>query len=75
MFVYDLCFGLDTPMAKKGKADKLNPDQVSDIKLASERIRERTAPETVLNSTDRRTTNPKERTILFNYLKKLVAHA
>jgi hypothetical protein len=75
IFVYDLCFGLDAPMTKKGKADKLNPEQVSDIKLASERISKRTAAEAVLNSTDRRTTNPKERTILFNYLKKSVAHA
>lgn len=75
MFVYDLCFGFDTPMTKKGKANKITPDQVSDIKLASERINKRTAPEPVLNSTDRRTTNPKERTILFNYLKKLVPHA
>ena len=75
MFIYDLTIGLDAPMANKTKGKKLNIDQVSSIKLASKYIKDRTAPENVLNSTDRRTTNPKERAILFNYLKKTVADA
>lgn len=75
MFVYDCGFGLDAPLDGKVKGAALRSDQVGAIKLASERIKKRTAPESVLVSTDRRTTNPKERKHLFDYLKKLIAHA
>jgi hypothetical protein len=75
LFVYDLSIGLSTPMTKRTKGKALKAEQISAIKTASERIKKRTAPENVLVSTDRRTTNPKERGILFNYLKKLAAHA
>jgi hypothetical protein len=75
LFIYDLTIGLATPMTKKARAKELKLNQVSAIKLASQRIKERTASENVLTSTDRRTTNPKERGILFNYLQKSVSHA
>lgn len=75
MFVYDCAFDLTAPWVAKVKGSTLSPDQVRAIKLASERIKRRTAPEPVLVSTDRRTTNPKERAQLFNYLKKLTTHA
>ncbi len=75
LFVYDSTIGLDTSMAKKIKGKTLSTAHITAIKLASDRIKNRTAPEDVLNSTDRRTTNPKERALLFNYLKKLAAHA
>lgn len=75
LFVYDLSIGLSTPMSKRTKGRDLKTKQIAAIKNVSERIKKRTAPEKVLISTDRRTTNPKERAILFNYLKKFAAHA
>ncbi len=75
MFVYDSTIGFDTVLTKKAKGKSLSTGQVSAIKLASDRIKNRIAPQDVLDSTDRRTTNPKERTHLFNYLKKLASHA
>ena len=75
LFIYDLTFGLDIPITKKAKGKALIPAQIAGIKLANDRIKNRTAPEDVLSSTDRRTTNPKERGVLFSYLKKSVSHA
>lgn len=54
------------------RMNSTTPHQVSQIKLASERIKMRTVPEPVLDASDRRTTNPKERNELFNYLLQLV---
>lgn len=54
---------------------KLTPTVTAAIKLCSERIRSRTAPLSVLQATDRRTTNPKERKDLFDYLCKQVIDA
>jgi hypothetical protein len=70
--VYELVFGPQKPLSEHSRPKQLNPNQVSQIKLASERIRTRTAPESVLDATDRRTTNVKERTVLFKYLFELV---
>lgn len=69
--IYELQFGLES-LSTQSRSKSLTPHQVSQIKLASERIKMRTAPEPVLNASDRRTTNPKERNILFNYLLQLV---
>jgi uncharacterized protein with ParB-like and HNH nuclease domain len=41
------------------------------IELANDRLKTRTAPQNVLEATDRRTTNPLERTALFNYLSNI----
>lgn len=54
---------------------KLSPDITANIKLCSDRIKNRTAPAVVLEATDRRTTNPKERKDLFDYLVKQVENA
>jgi uncharacterized protein with ParB-like and HNH nuclease domain len=69
--IYELLFGLQS-LSTKSQAKSLTTHQVSQIKLASERIRMRTAPKPVLDACDRRTTNPKERNELFNYLLQLV---
>ena len=71
-FLYDLQFGFKEPLEKRLKPKLLTPDHVSQIKLVSDQIRNRNAPENVLEATDRRTTNPKERGILFEYLQRNV---
>ena len=70
--IYDLQFGLQQPLSTPSQPKQLTNDQISRIKLASERIKTRTAPESVLAATDRRTTNPKERNILFTYLQGII---
>jgi hypothetical protein len=59
----------------KASPKKLSPDITAVIKLCSDRIQSRTAPAAVLEATDRRTTNPKERKDLFEYLLKQVTDA
>ena len=71
-FLYDLQFGLETSLSQQSRPRQLSTDDIAKIKLVSDRIRTRTAPETVLDATDRRTTNPMERTLLFKYLHKVV---
>lgn len=53
----------------------LTVDQIGKLKTANDRLRERSAPQDVLEATDRRTTNPKERKLLFDYLKYQVFNA
>jgi len=69
--IYELLFGLQS-LSTKFQAKSLTTRQVSQIKLASERIKMRTAPKPVLDACDRRTTNPKERNELFRYLLQLL---
>lgn len=69
VFMYDSLFNLDSTLKTNVKAKKLDQAFFDDVKMVNEKLRERTAPERILNSIDRRTTNPKERTILFKYLK------
>lgn len=66
---YDLLFGLSTEPAIVKVENKISPQLINDLKIKGDRIRERTAPANVLDATDRRTTNPKERKALYNYLK------
>ncbi|MDP8286694.1 MAG: DUF262 domain-containing protein [Candidatus Electryonea clarkiae] len=72
--IYDYQYP-EKPLSLKVTPRKLSPNITAAIKLCSDRIKERTAPEDVLNASDRRTTNPKERTTLFNYLKKRIENA
>jgi len=69
--MYELMFGLKSP-SSGSQARSLTAHEVSQIKLASERIKTRTAPKPVLDASDRRTTNPKERNELFRYLLQSV---
>jgi hypothetical protein len=75
MFVLDISFGLKTSLIKKIRGKALTPEQVAGIKLASERIKMKSAPGDVITATERRTTNPGERDRLFQYLKKLCGNA
>jgi hypothetical protein len=69
-FIYDLLFGLEQLKAGSSKKPKvISHRTISRIIEANDMIRDRKAPLPVLESTDRRTTNPKERNILFNFLK------
>lgn len=70
-FIYSLKYGFVSANSRV-KPKALTVNQISKIKLVNERLTARTSPQSVLDSTDRRTTNPKERRALFNYLKKIV---
>lgn len=65
---YDALFGLTSQLQKVRQKDIL-PEQIAWIKLAGERIQNRTAPKRALDASARRTTNPKERRVLFEYLR------
>lgn len=69
-FLYSKIFELkDLNIDAKPKAP--NVVTIGKIKLASERLKARTAPQNVLEATDRRTTNPQERKDLYNYLNEI----
>ena len=69
-FIYDFQFGLGSTNAKA------MPNRiVTRIRNAGERIREKTAPEEVLQSVTRRTTNLQERNNVFKYLKGTISDA
>lgn len=67
-FFYDVIFGFHSSLDKKTIVKSITPAQIARIKLAGEKIINKSAPEPVLNATTRRTTNLAERRILFNYL-------
>jgi len=71
IYMYDLIFGLTSSLNKHRSPNTLSVGQISKIKLANERIEKKTVSSAVIESTERRTTNPKERKILFDYLKSL----
>jgi len=64
---YDLLFGIESSL-KKVKPTSISPDQIASIKRAGERIQNGSAPEAVLDAASRRTTNPKERKKLTEYI-------
>ncbi|MBM4066827.1 MAG: hypothetical protein FJ266_14530 [Planctomycetes bacterium] len=68
VFIYDLLYELDKPISLDSKAKSISLETIAKIKLANERLYNRTAPQKYLEATDRRTTNPKERKLLFEYL-------
>ena len=66
---YDLLFGINYSPAIKATPRKIHKNIIDNLKVKGDRIRERIAPSNVLEACDRRTTNPKERNIVFTYLK------
>lgn len=64
---YDLLFGLKSEL-KYHPPKIISTKTITDLKAKSDKIKERTAKRAILEATDRRTTNIKERTILFKYL-------
>ena len=73
-FVYDFQFGLGSPL-KRTNPKALTDIIVARIREAGNRIREKTAPEDVLQSVTRRTTNLQERKNVFKYLKGTISDA
>lgn len=67
-YIYDLTYDLTIPI-EKSHFKRISTDKIGEIKYKNDRIRDRLAPKNVMESTDRRTTHPNERRILFNYLK------
>lgn len=70
LVVTDALFALTTPVTKRAAAKKISPSGWDKLGVASEALMKRTAPLSVLEATDRRTTHPKERRSLFEFLKK-----
>jgi hypothetical protein len=68
MVIYDLLYGLGSGTSKKATPNKIPIAKIESLKLKGDRIKDRTAPDNALESSDRRTTNPKERGILYKYL-------
>lgn len=73
-FVYDLMYNFSS-INSNAKPNVISPEKIAKLKLVNERLKHRTSPQSVLDATDRRTTHPKERRTLFNYLKKNVLNA
>ncbi len=71
---YDLLFGLDSKL-EKATPNSISPEQIAAIKLVGERIATKSVPREVFEASDRRTTNPRERKILFDYLCEQVKGA
>lgn len=68
MAIYDLLYGISIGVDKKITPKKVVSTKIQALKQKGDRIKDRTAPDKVLEAIDRRTTNPKERDILFKYL-------
>jgi hypothetical protein len=63
-------FGLDTPLSRRPAPKQIRPASLAKWIKASASISNRTAPSSVLEASDRRTNDPKERKVLFDYLNK-----
>jgi hypothetical protein len=68
MVIYNLLYGLSSGVNRRLAPNRVSSSVIDKIKERGDRIRDRNAPEKVLESTDRRTTNSKERNILYVYL-------
>ncbi len=68
MAIYDSLYGVSSGVEKKIAPKKMASTRIQAMKQKGDRIKDHTAPDKVLEATDRRTTNPKERDILFKYL-------
>jgi len=66
---YDFLFDLQSSLSTKASPKKVPQNVIDNLKVKGDKINKRTAPTNVLEATDRRTTNPKERDILYKYLK------
>jgi hypothetical protein len=71
-FIYFTIYGFQT-IKQEAQAKAFDVEKQGKLKLANERLKNRSAPINVLEATDRRTTNLKERKDLFEYLKKSVS--
>lgn len=67
--IYNAAFTLRSPLDKKSKAKVITDAEFTQIKVAGDRIHNKTAPDKVLEAASRRTTHPSSRTTIVNYLK------
>ncbi len=73
-FLYEVQFGIDSSL-QKAKAKPVPSRAVAGIKELGRMIREKSAPDEVLESITRRNTNLQERTRILNYFKELSENA
>jgi len=73
--VYELLFGHNKKLDTRSKARPIMKDTAEAFIELSNKIGLLRAPSEVLKAIDRRTTNPKERKVLFDYILKHVANA
>ena len=73
-FVYDLQFGIGSALESSNPKPVPN-NVIADIKSVADNIRNRTAPDEVLNSITRRSTNLHERQTVFEYFKGRMRNA
>jgi len=69
-FIYNYQFGIGSNLVKI-RPKSISPEIISNVKTAAERIRNKSAPEDVIDAAARRTTHLKYRTIIFDYLSVL----
>jgi hypothetical protein len=69
LIIYDLLFGVDSAL-EAVRPRHISPENIAAIKLKGERIRDKTAPDEVLQAVTRRTTNLNSRSVVFAYLKQ-----
>lgn len=72
--LYAVQYGLESPLDGR-KQKPVSSSVITGIKAAAEGLRERTAPEKVLESTTRRTTNQQERITLYRYFLEKAGYA
>lgn len=65
--LYDICYGLKSPLDKH-KPKTVQPEIISKIKQAGDRIHNKTAPDSVMEAVARRTTHLSSRTTVQHYL-------
>ena len=73
-FLYEVQFGIGS-LLQGTKVNPVPPEAVSGIKEAGQRMRDKSAPDAVLESITRRNTNVRERTVIFEYFKKMAGNA
>ena len=69
-FFYDIQFGIKSPLEPTVKKS-IGQEFIARIKLAAERIQNRTAPEDVRDAVARRTTHLKSRDTIINYMHNI----
>lgn len=72
MAIYDFLYGIDDRnSSRKLSVNEISANTIHSLKMKSDRIKGKVAPDNVLKASDRRTTNLKERTTLFKYIKDI----
>lgn len=73
-FLYDIMYGIESDL-RSLRAKPIAEVHIRGILEAAERIKSKSAPDSVLESVARRTTHPSSRSTLIHYLHELVGNA